>query len=55
MDAGVTASVLFTDAEDVYGLLGSSSSFGASGGYLGYGAVDFVSFDDYSDMSAKLI
>lgn len=46
--------MLFTDADDVYGLLGPSSSFGASGGYLGYVAVDFVSFDDYSDMSGKL-
>ena len=46
LDVGISVGWAFTDAEDVDGLLGSSSAIGASGGYLGYAAVDLISFED---------
>ena len=53
-DIGASAGLLFTDASDIYGLLGKSSSIGASGGYLGYGAVDAISFEEMEDMNGDI-
>lgn len=54
LDAGITGSVAVTEAENVDGLLGPSTSIGASGGYLGYAAIDLLSFEDASDMNGDL-
>lgn len=54
LDAGASVAVAFTDAEDVDGLLGPSSSIGASGGYLGYFGIDAISFEDVSDLNGDL-
>ncbi len=54
LDAGASVGWTFTDAEDVDGLLGPSSAIGASGGYLGYAAIDLISFEDMSDMNGDV-
>lgn len=54
LDIGLTVGPAFTNAENVDGLLGPSTSIGASGGYMGYFAFDLISFEDASDMNGDI-
>ena len=53
-DIGGALGLSITDAKDVNGLLGKSSSLGVSGGYLGYGAIDLISFEEMEDMNGDI-
>lgn len=54
LNAGAAINVAVTDAENVDGLLGPSTSIGVSGGWLKDVTFDLLSFEDASDMNSDV-
>ena len=54
LDIGATISVAFTDANDIYELLGKSSAMGVSTGFFKYLSFDLLSFDEMEDTNGDI-